>query len=370
MGRIDRYLLSQLLAAFGLAALVLVMVFWINQAVRVFDQLIADGQSPVVFLELTALSLPSVVKEILPPAAVAATLTALARLAGDSELVVLQATGASPWRLARPVLGFGLIVGFLVALLAHLLVPLSLGRLAARQAEIAENATARLLRPGEFITPQEGITLYIREVTPAGELRGLLISDLRDPAQDVTTTAASAYLVRGAAGSELVLLDGLVQQLGAEDGRLVATTFAELTYDLRELLPPAGGGDRSSRELSTAELLRPTPALAEETGKSPDRLVSEGHERIAEALSPAAAVLIALGALLLGQFSRFGVWRQVILAVGLIIAVEAVESAAVSVTRDDASAWPLVYGPPLLGFGTAALLLGIAARPRGRAAPA
>ena len=42
MGRIDRYLLSQLMAVFGLAALVLVLVYWINRAVVLFDQLIAE----------------------------------------------------------------------------------------------------------------------------------------------------------------------------------------------------------------------------------------------------------------------------------------------------------------------------------------
>ncbi len=193
------------------------MVYWINRAVVLFDQLIADGQSAWVFLELTALALPSIVKLVLPLAAFAATLYAMARLMGDSEITVVQATGASPWRLARPVLAFGLTVAVLVSILAHVLVPASLSRLMARQAEIAETATARLLRAGEFISPVEGLTLYIREVTPEGELRGLLISDTRDAQESVSTTAASAYLVRGEEGPQLVMIDGMVQRLSEAD---------------------------------------------------------------------------------------------------------------------------------------------------------
>ena len=41
MARFDRYLLSQLMVVFGFFSLVLVMVYWINRAVVLFDRLIA-----------------------------------------------------------------------------------------------------------------------------------------------------------------------------------------------------------------------------------------------------------------------------------------------------------------------------------------
>lgn len=372
MGRIDRYLLSQLLAVFGLASLVLVLVYWINRAVLLFDQLIADGQSAWVFLELTALALPSIVKLVLPLAAFAATLYALARLMADSEITVVQATGASPWRLARPVLAFGAIVGLLVSVLAHVLVPASLTRLMARQAEIAETATARLLRAGEFISPADGLTLYIREVTPEGELRGLLIADTRDAGESVLTTAASAYLVRGDGGPQLVMIDGMVQRLSEEDGRLLATSFADLAYDLGPLMPDGGDVARSSREVFTWELLRPTAALAAETGRDRGALFAEAHERLAVGLLAPVATLIGLGALLLGGYSRFGAWRQVILAIVLLVVVQAVDQASVRAAREDASLWPLAYASAATGFGLAGLLLWLSARPRrlGREVPA
>lgn len=372
VARIDRYLLSQLMTVFGLASLVLVMVYWINRAVVLFDQLIADGQSAWVFLELTALALPSIIKLVLPLAAFAATLYALARLSGDLELTVVQATGASPWRLARPVLVFGLMVGVLIGVLSHVLTPASLGRLNARQSEIAATATARLLREGEFISPRDGLTLYIRQITPEGELRGLLLSDTRDPGQSVTYTAASAYLVRGTEGPQLVMVDGMIQRLDEERGRLLSTGFTDLSYDLSPLLPSATQARRNSRELSTLELLRPTEALTLETGKTGPQLFVEAQDRIAEGLLAPVAALIGLGSLLLGQFSRFGVWRQVILAVVLVIVIKGIESASLQAVRDDPALWPLSYLSATLGFGVAALLLWLAARPRcvARAVPA
>ena len=50
-------MLSQLMVLFGFFALVLVSIFWINKAVRMFDKLIGDGQPAWVFFEFTALTL-------------------------------------------------------------------------------------------------------------------------------------------------------------------------------------------------------------------------------------------------------------------------------------------------------------------------
>ena len=66
MTRFDRYMLSQLFVLFGFFALVLVALFWINRAVVLFDRLIGNGQSALVFLEFSSLSLPKLVVTVLP----------------------------------------------------------------------------------------------------------------------------------------------------------------------------------------------------------------------------------------------------------------------------------------------------------------
>ena len=102
MPRIDRYLLSQFLQLFGFFALVLVGIYWMNKAVGLFDQLIGDGQSALIFLEFSLLTLPLVIKLVLPVAAFIATVYVTNRMMSESELVVMQATGFSAFRLARP----------------------------------------------------------------------------------------------------------------------------------------------------------------------------------------------------------------------------------------------------------------------------
>ena len=88
-------MLSQLMALFGFFSLVLVLVYWVNRAVLLFDRLIGDGQSALVFLEFTALTLPNVIRLVLPVSAFAAAVYVTNRLSTESELVVVQATGFS-----------------------------------------------------------------------------------------------------------------------------------------------------------------------------------------------------------------------------------------------------------------------------------
>jgi len=87
----------------------------------------------------------------LPLAAFAAAVYVTNRMTSESEMVVVQATGYSAFRLARPVMYFGMIVMMLMMLLTHVLVPRAAAQLDVRKTEIAQNITARLLTEGQFI---------------------------------------------------------------------------------------------------------------------------------------------------------------------------------------------------------------------------
>jgi len=65
-----------------------------------------------------------------------------------------------------------------------------------------------------------------------------------------------------------------------------------------------------------------------------------------------------------GGFSRFGLWRQIALGVGLVIAVQFLSNGVARIAMADEAAWPLVYLPHSAGIALAFLLLTLAARPR------
>lgn len=359
------------MALFGFFALVLVSVYWINRAVLLFDKLIADGQTAWVVLEFTALTLPNAIRLVLPVAGFAATLYALNRLAGESELVVMQSAGASPWRLARPVAVFGIIVACLMLVLVHVLVPASKARLTARQAQISQDITAKFLNEGSFESPVEGITLYIRQISDLGELLDLFLYDTRTQGLETIYTAEKALIVPAEAGPKLVMFDGVAQTLRADDGALAQTRFADFTYDLAAAIGPDTTIKPSLEAVPSWWLVAPTPMLLAATGSTPAEAQRELHDRLAQPLMAPVAALLAAAAMLIGGFSRFGLWRQMVGAVGALIALQTLSNVATSATRTAPELWGLFYLPPLVGLaGAAALLLWAAAPHRRRARPA
>ncbi|MEM6914796.1 MAG: LptF/LptG family permease, partial [Pseudomonadota bacterium] len=145
MGQFDRYILSQLVTIFSFFSLVLISVYWVNEAVDLFDSLIADGQTFAVFLEFTALALPQIMILVLPISAFVATLYIMNRLIAESEMVILQTSGVSALRLARPVFYFGLLLAVLIAILGNVLAPAARGQFIDRSQDVQQDLTGRFL---------------------------------------------------------------------------------------------------------------------------------------------------------------------------------------------------------------------------------
>ena len=363
MAKFDRYLLSQLMVLFGFFSLVLVMVYWVNRAVVLFDQLIANGQSAVVFLEFTALSLPNVIRLVMPMSAFAASVYVVNRLSSESELVVVQATGYSPMRLARPVMIFSLFVALLVSVMTHYLVPASLSELRTRQAEIADDLTSRLFREGTFLHPANGMTFYIREITPEGEMLDVFLSDARGDKQRITYAARRALLIRDDEGPKLIMFDGTAQTLRLANQNLSVTDFKDLALDVTSMMGVRVSKRPNAKELSTLELLFPTPELVRRTADTRAELLQEGHNRFAQASLSLVAALIGFATLLVGGFSRFGLWRQMLAAVVILIVLKSFDNMMADMARSDAALWPLVYASTWLGLAVLWALLWLAERP-------
>lgn len=366
MSKIDRYMLSQLLVLFGFFSLVLVAVFWINQAVVLFDRLISDGQSALVFLEFTALGLPKLITTVLPIAAFAAAVYVTNRMNNESELTVLQATGSGPFRLARPVLGFGVMVFLMASTLHHFLLPLALQQLSEREAEISQNATSRLLTEGTFLHPSQAVTFYAREISEDGVLRDVFLSDGRKPAEGVIYTAAEAYLIRNQDVTTLIMLDGMAQRLSTQSNRLSTAKFRDFSFDISALVRNDRMQRVVARNMTTPQLFTPWDQLARVTNQRQGDLAEEFHARFAEPLFCIVAAMIGFTTLLVGGYSRFGVWREVAIAFGLLLLIDGARSTLKGPVQDDARLWPVLYLPVLVGALLSLGMMWYVARPRWR----
>ncbi len=364
MARLDRYVLSQLVVLFGFFALVLVAVFWINRAVVLFDRLIGDGQTALVFLEFTALGLPKLIATVLPLATFAASVYVTNRLNNESEMTVMLATGSSPWRLARPVMVFGLISALMMSILTHVLVPTAQAQLGERESDVSQNITARLLTEGTFLNPTDGVTFYTRAIDDDGVLRDVFLSDRRDAQERQTYTASEAYLVRNGDGTTLIMVDGLAQRLRTSDMTLSTAKFADFSFDISALVSGKDQKTMSIRNMRTWALLGNWDAISKDANASRGQIAEELHSRLAQPLFCIVAASIGFSTLLIGGFSRFGVWREVVIAFALLIFIDGIRSSLSDTVIKDASLWAVLYVPAFIGASLVTGMLFTAANPR------
>jgi lipopolysaccharide export system permease protein len=232
MGSIDRYIFRTTLASFALVLISLTGVIWITQALRGIDLMTSQGQTIITFLGLTSLVIPALILIIAPVALMIAISHTLNKLATDSEIIVMNAAGFSPFRLFRPFVYATIVVSMLVAFIAAYLAPDGMRRIKQWDAEITADVLTNVLQPGRFAQLDQNLTIRIRERQPGGLLVGIFIDDRRDPKERVSIVADRGTVVKSGNGSFLVLEDGNLQRFeaGKRDPALVA--FGRYAFDM------------------------------------------------------------------------------------------------------------------------------------------
>ena len=232
MGSIDRYIFKTTLASFALVLVSLTGVIWITQALRGIDLMTSQGQTILTFLGITSLVIPALILVIAPIALMIAISHTLNKLATDSEIIVMNAAGFSPFRLFRPFFFATCVVATLVIFIAAYLAPDGLRRIKQWDAEITADVLTNILQPGRFAQLDQNLTIRIRERKPGGVLGGILVDDRRDPKERFTIIADHGTVLKNENGSYLVLEDGNLERFeaGKRDPALVA--FTRYAFDM------------------------------------------------------------------------------------------------------------------------------------------
>ncbi len=348
--RLSIYVLAQMIGPTALFTFLLTAVIWLSQALRLLDLVINRGQSAPTFVYLTLLVLPSLLVIILPIAFFFGSLYALNKLNTDSELVVMSAAGFSRVQIAVPVFIAAGLVMALTYLCNLYLMPAGQRALNDKVVDIRADIGTALLNEGEFNTPAQGLTVFIRALDSDGTIHGVLVHDNRNPRQPVTYLAESGQMAQTTGGARLIMVDGTVEAGGAGGGQLSVLKFQRYVFDLDQFASPTKGSERATSERYLNELFWP-PAKLEP--KIRNAYLAEGHNRLAQPLYCIDFALIALAAILRGRRARganaMRISLAVAAAVGLRIAGYGVQGMAI---RDPSLAM-LFYLIPIIGAGLA-----------------
>jgi lipopolysaccharide export system permease protein len=332
MNLIDRYLFRQLLGPTLLATVAFSTVMLLGQSLQALDYIVNQGQSAAVFLKITLLGLPSLVSMILPITLFVASLVALNRLQTEQELVVCFAGGMSRWRVISPVLRLAVM-----AAIASLAINLWASPLCARMMreeifKVRNDLASTLVQAGQFTQPSKGLTVYASDVQNHDTLKNLFVNEEEPDGSTRTFSAREGQIAQRNGEPVIIMKHGSTQSL-SRAGVLNYVTFAENIFELAPFLPKAEtvhykASDRYLHELFYPDLTQ----LWERQNRL--KLYAEGNARLAEPLYNIALVVLALGAVLGGNFSRLGYGKRILTAIG-VAAVARIAGFGVQAVADD-----------------------------------
>ena len=357
MKHYNHYVLGRLTQAFGFFSLILMLAYWINRSLGIFSSLIRDGQSTIVFFELIFLFLPQVVAIILPIAALAATIFIINRMSSESELVILDAAGLSPFAILKPFVYFAFLTSILTAILSLYLVPISRSQMDFRTEMISKDIISKLISDGSFLHPVKNMTIFVSSVNTNGELEDIFIHDQRSKDRDLTYVATRAVLVKENEKSHLILFNGLLQTLDIKSNTLSHIGFESLTYKLAQLNSTEEKQMSNIDNYGIIELLKADQTLQKLLKKSKSRLQFEAHDRLLKPLHCFLYVLLSAVIMCIGSYSRFGLVPQIFFSILIVLGFNILTTNGLVLLRKDSSNWIFGYLPVILGFIIFYLLL-------------
>lgn len=339
----------QVANAFLVILLTLTAVVWLATALKELNLITSQGQGIVLFFQMTLLSLPSLMSLIAPNAMLMAALYTLDRMNGDSELIVMTASGAPIWRIGAPLIAIASLVSLAILLSNIFVTPASMRALRSFVTQVRADLISQVLQPGRFSSPEGGLTFHIRDRNLQGDLLGLLVQDERDTKQVMSYLAERGRIITNDEGSYLVMFDGYVHRYNGEDAdkgvQIVA--FDQNMLDLSEFAPKdKGDKDLRPRESYISDLINPdltTPAGKRYAGQ----FRSELHERLTTPLYPLVFAFIAIALLGHARTTRESRWAQILTAFGIAVGLRVAGLTAGNLVALNAWAVALVYAIPV-----------------------
>lgn len=301
---IDRYIIREFLPPFFLGLLLFTFVLLLNRIFKLTDLIVNKGVSLVVVLKLITYILPSFFTLTIPMAVLLAALVAFGRLTTDSEIIALKTTGFSLYRLMAPVMALAAIAFLVTSYFSLYLAPLKARTFKRDLFILAKTRGVIGIDEGVFNDSFKNVVIYTNEAPSSDEMRGVFISDERNPDEPYVIIAKKGKLeVDPARGFAILSLEnGSIHKRGA--GR---KSYEEITFDsntlsisLYDKLFSEDEIKRSKREMTLAELKEESVRL-KSVGENPDLLMTEYYQRFS---LPMACLLFGLVGPPLGLYSR------------------------------------------------------------------
>lgn len=311
MRRLNRYLLSEIWGPLALGFAVYTFILLVRVLFVSAEMIIRRGVPAPVVGELLLWNLPNIVVLTLPMSLLFGILTAVGRLASDSELIAIRSSGVSLLKLYRPILTLSVAFTLVNVFLMSYVLPWGNTALQQLRLEMMSQGVSRTVEPRIFYEDWQDKVLYVFDVDPVTDRwQGVFLAQSLPAATELQVIVADWGEVRvDAAGERVVLTLGNAEEHKLEPlrpERYQRQSFAEATYELDDAFTSRERAritaSKGVRELTLPELA----AKADDPG-IPGEMRNLARVEIHKKFAiPFAAVVFGLFALPLGFNNRRG----------------------------------------------------------------
>jgi LPS export ABC transporter permease LptG/LPS export ABC transporter permease LptF len=302
---LTRYILGEILSHTLIGCALFTFILFIPNLNQILEAVVRNSSSFTNVMEIFLFMLPNTFKVTIPMAVLVGVLLGLSRLASDSEIIAMRASGLGIGYFVR-VASIVAITGTLLGLVNSLYVaPRANQAILEMQQALETSQASYQIQPRVFYEDFKNFVLYVQDVRAgagAANWRQVFMADVSDPVNPIITTAASATVANDSTQELLMRLrnGSRHETVAGQSQQYNISTFASTDMPLT-LSPQSsihlGRVDTVIYALPMDELLQRTH------GPDSKRFLIELNNRFSY---PAACLVLMLVGVPLGVASRRG----------------------------------------------------------------
>ena len=313
---LTRYILREVTSHALLGGALFTFIIFMRDLGKILDIVVRDSASYTDVARIIAYTLPNALIVTIPMAVLVGILLGLSRLAADSEITAMRASGMSAVdfvRIVSIVSALALALGLVNSLY---LAPRGAAGLISLGESLKSSQASFEVQPRVFYEEFKNRVLYIQDVSPAAGAalwHHVFLADLTQPANPQITTAEQAIVVNGAPNTpdaqtiRLHLIDGSQHDTSATDpNQYNISTFSTTDIPIETEAPEdahLGRVNTPVQALSLSELWRRANSGKASNGRPASVYRIECNKRFSY---PFACLVLMLVGVPLGISSKRG----------------------------------------------------------------
>src|SRR3984893_11685789 len=259
---LTRYILGEVISHAAVGVAVFTFVLFTRDLGHILDLVVRNSAPLPSVLQIFFFTLPVAFTYTIPMGVLVGILIGLSRLAADSEITAMRASGIGVWTFLRVVSIFAVAAWILALFNAVYLAPASQAALGRLEDRLKASQVSFKVQPRVFYEGFPKLVLYVQDVKTAQGAaiwKGVFVADVSDPSAPRLTVAQRGILIsEGPHTLHLHLINGSMHEIdAASPDHYEVSTFQQTDRPI-ELAQPENAREQESAplsQLSTRELL-------------------------------------------------------------------------------------------------------------------